>query len=418
MQPMDANEVVAAAQATDDYQPQWGQWTRQLVIVGLLIAVVYGLILLAPVMKLLSITFLLSLVMFAPSRLIWRYWHIPYGLAVTLCYGLAFLLLAVTLVFLIPASVDEANSLRHDAEQRYNQLQDTLRRYTPDEGIVMVFGLRLDANPVIDPLRNLALGTDQAAASDTSLISGADLRQVVATTTGVLAAALSGIAISVSTSAMALFLSFLVLLDLPHLERAVLGSIPPAYQREWSLLMRQIGSVWKGFFRGQALISFIVAVLTWLQLTLMGVQNAAVVAVLVGVISLIPNLGAILALVPVAVISLLQGSSVLTGLSNGAFALLAVSVNLVITQIIYNVVAPKIIGDAVNLPVPVIVVGVFLGAALGGVLGAFLITPIIGTVRLIAVYLLKKIGRQDPFPGQVPAGAPATELRNAIQSGS
>jgi len=71
-----------------------------------------------------------------------------------------------------------------------------------------------------------------------------------------------------------------------------------------------------------------------------------------------------------------------------------------ITQVIYNVVAPKIIGDAVHLPIPVFIVGVFLGAALGGVLGAFLVTPIIATIRVIVAYLLKKIGRQNPFPGQ------------------
>ena len=58
-------------------------------------------------------------------------------------------------------------------------------------------------------------------------------------------------------------------------------------------------------------------------------------------------------------------------MSNGAFAALVVVVNLIITQVICNVAAPKIIGDAVHLPISVII-----------------------------AYLLKKIGRQDPFPGQ------------------
>jgi predicted PurR-regulated permease PerM len=143
-----------------------------------------------------------------------------------------------------------------------------------------------------------------------------------------------------------------------------------------------------------------VAGLTWLQLSLMGAHNAVVVAVVSGVISLIPNIGSVLALVPVAATSLLQGSSIFTGLSNVVFAALVVVVNLIITQIVYNVAAPKIIGDAVHLPIPVIIVGVFFGAALGGVLGAFLVTPIIATMRVIIAYLLKKIGRQDPFPGE------------------
>ena len=60
--------------------------------------------------------------------------------------------------------------------------------------------------------------------------------------------------------------------------------------------------------------------------------------------------------------------------------------------------APKILGDAVNVPLPIIIVGLFVGAALGGILGAFLITPVIGTVRVVTHYLVTKIERQDPFP--------------------
>ncbi len=383
---------------------------RQVVIVGLLIGVVYALTLLAPVMSLLSMTFLLSLVMFSPSRLIAHHLKVPYGLAVTVCYAIVVLLLAVALTRFIPASVDAANTLRSAAEQRYNQLQDALQHYTPDQGVVTVLGIRVDLNFLIDPARNLLLG--QTTTRDTSLVNTGDLRQLVTTMTDMLASAVSGITGIVSVSLMALFISFLVLLDLPSLGRALPNWIPPAYHRESALLIQHLGAVWNGFFRGQALIAVIIAILTWLQLTLMGVQNTGVVAVFVGVISLIPTLGGIIALVPVAAIALLQGSTVFTDLPNGTFAVLVVVVNLIISQIIWNVVAPKILGDAVNLPLPIILVGVFIGAALGGILGAFLITPILGTARVILVYLLKKIGRQDPYPGQEPTWAFATAFSN------
>ena len=183
------------------------------------------------------------------------------------------------------------------------------------------------------------------------------------------------------------------------------------------MLIQQIGSVWHSFLRGQVLITFILAVATWLQLTLMGVQNSVLVAILSGVISLIPTIGGIIALVPVAAIALIQGSTVFTDLSAGTFAVMVVIVNLVITQIISNVAAPKIMGNAVNLPLPIIMVGIFIGAALGGVVGAFLITPLIGMVRVIVVYLLRKIRRQDPFPGELPRGASRTESLNYVQVG-
>jgi predicted PurR-regulated permease PerM len=397
---MSANTAAVEPQNSAEYEPQWSTWARQVVIIGLLIAAVYALVLLAPVMKLLSMTFLLSLLMFAPSRLLARYLPVSYGLAVMLCYGLVILLFAGALLIFVPSAVEAGNNLRREAEQYSAQLQQSLESYTTADGFVTLAGLRIDLNPLIEPLRNLALGASENTGSNTSLVGSGDLQQAVTNAAAVLTPIISGITLSLSTSLMAFFISFLVLLDLPHLERAVLAAIAPAYQHEFALLARDVGRVWKGFFRGQALVSLIVACLTWLQLALMGAHNAVVVAVVSGVISLIPNIGSVLALVPVAATSLLQGSSIFTGLSNVAFAALVVVVNLIITQVVYNVAAPKIIGDAVHLPIPVIIVGVFLGAALGGVLGAFLVTPIIATIRVIVAYLLKKIGRQDPFPGQ------------------
>ena len=399
---IDQSRVVSAAQPGNEYQPQWSTWTRRVAVISLLIAVVYAMTLLAPVMRLLAMTFLLSLVMLAPIQLITRYLPLPHGFAVTLCYGLAILLLAISLTLFIPALADGTDRLRREAEQRYGQLQDTLRQYTPDQGIVTVLGIRIDFNPFIQPIQSLASGRDQNPGQEPALISASDLRQVVTPITEMLTSAISGTAGFVSTSVMALFLSFLVLLDLPKLHRALPGWIPPAYHREYTLLVQQISSIWNRFFRGEVLIAFILALLTWLQLTLMGIQNAAVVAVFCGFISLIPTIGGIIALVPLSIIAFLQGSTVFTELSNGTFALLVVIVNLALSQIIWNVVGPKILGDAVNLPLPIIIVGVLVGAALGGILGAFLITPLIGTVRVITVYLFRKIGQQDPFPGQEP----------------
>jgi hypothetical protein len=51
---IDRSSVVAAAQNADEYQPQWSTWTRRVAALGLLIAVIYAMTLLAPVMGLLS----------------------------------------------------------------------------------------------------------------------------------------------------------------------------------------------------------------------------------------------------------------------------------------------------------------------------------------------------------------------------
>jgi len=144
----------------------------------------------------------------------------------------------------------------------------------------------------------------------------------------------------------------------------------------------------------------IIGALTFAQLIVMGVPGALPLSLIVAAISLIPSIGGILALIPLAIVPLLQGSSVLREMNNASFALLVVGVNLVISQVIWNGVAPKIMGNAVSLPLPMIIVGIIIGAAVGGVLGAFLIVPILGTIRVLVFYLVAKVSRRDPFPGE------------------
>ncbi len=408
---------VVAPMEENGYQPQWSTWTRQAMLVALVIAAVYGLTLLAPVMQLLTLTFLLSLVMFAPTRFFARYLPVPYSVAVALAYALIILVAVIAIVLFIPPATDNVRNLRDDGLRRYGQLQDTLRQTTPEQEVVEVLGMKVDLRPLIDPVRSLILGGETSPSQESAPISTSDIQQVFATLTATLTPAVSGITSFVSTALMALFISFLVLLDLPNLEKALPGWIPPDYHRELTILLHQIGNVWNGFFRGQLLIAIVLGILTWLQLTLMGIHNALVVAVFCGLISLIPTIGGIISLIPIALISFLQGSSVLPDLSNGTLMLLVVLINLVISQVIWNVVAPKILGDAVNLPLPIIIVGIFIGAALGGILGAFLITPIIGTIRVIVVYILRKVGRLDPFPGQEVPQPPVTMLHRTVQAG-
>jgi predicted PurR-regulated permease PerM len=174
------------------------------------------------------------------------------------------------------------------------------------------------------------------------------------------------------------------------------------YRREIYLLTTHVNSVWSGFFRGQLVICLLIGILTFLQLTLMGVGNAIGIAVIVALISLIPTIGGVIALIPMFFVPLLGGSSVpmFQNMSNVSLALLVTVIYLIWSQIVWTVVAPKILGDAVSIPLPVIILGIGVGLAIGGILGAFLIVPILGTLRLVVIYIIAKLNGRDPFPGQ------------------
>jgi predicted PurR-regulated permease PerM len=387
---------------SEGYQPEWSAFLRQLASVALMIAVVFALTLLLPVLSLLVTTALLAFLIQVPSRIIAKHTPLTFGGAVVLVY----LLLIVAILFItlavLPNAVQGIISLTRDMQLRYNELRDFLRAYTPEQGQVMLFEVAtIDLDPFLSPLRDLLLGTGDAVIAGQRLQAQApfDIGRVVTVATSTVASLLGSVGSLAGTFFLALFLSFLVLMDLPNYETNAMQSVSPAYQREFAILMNRLSAVWNGFFRGQLTVGLVIGILTYIQLLLMGVSQPVLVAVVVALISLIPTIGGFIALVPLGLVPLIQGSSVFLEMNNALFAILVVGVNLLWTQVIWNVVAPKIIGDAVSLPLPAIIIGIFIGTALGGALGAFLIVPILGSLRVLAFYVLAKIGRRDPYPG-------------------
>jgi len=414
--------------------PQWDRTTRLVVVIFLIIAAVYALTLIAPVMQLVIFSFLIAFLIHGPARALTRRLPISWPLAVVLLYLLFILAILGSLLIVIPPVVSGVNALLVEGAQAYENLKDTLRDYTPEMGVIDLLGVRVNFNSVLVPLRQFILGGELAAepvegepaaedeqpaesttpageqpAGDTAAAENLlepinfdqlldSISSIAGQITGTVTSAITTVTGFFGTLLLAIFVSFLILLDWPRTREALINWVTPGYRREFQLLGREITRVWNGFFRGQVTISAIIGVATWIQLTLMGIEGAEVLALFTALISLIPTVGGLISLVPLGFVPLLRGSTVFVDMPYGLVALLVIGVNIVLNQVIWNVAAPLILGDALDLPLSVIIVGVLIGAAVGGLLGAFLVAPLMGTVRVVVDYLLHKIRAEDPFP--------------------
>jgi predicted PurR-regulated permease PerM len=380
-----------------------------LIIVG-----IYLLTLIAPVLPMLTIAFLIAFVMFLPSRYIARRTPVPYAVAVILLYALLIVVLVIGMLLITPSLVSGINNLLVSLQSGYSQLINSIEQLKPETSVVDIFGVRVDMSDIVATLQS---ALNSGIAPNTTLTPGqlADPIRVQQATLGSLinqilplfgsvsatiTSAIGSITGFIGSFLLAVFVSFLVLLDVPITQHMLAKQIPEGYHREFALLINKVVHVWNGFFRGQVLIGFAIGVLTFIQLSWMGISNTFTLAVITGTISLIPTIGGIFALFPLALIPLIQGSSTFPDAPRGLLALLVVGINLVISQLIWNVIAPKILGDALDLPLPVIIVGVFIGAAAAGVLGAFLAAPVMATLRVLISYIWHKVNRTDPFPNE------------------
>lgn len=120
------------------------------------------------------------------------------------------------------------------------------------------------------------------------------------------------------------------------------------------------------WMKGQMLLGILIAVLTYLVLSLMGIQYALLLSLIAGLMELIPY-GILIALIPAVSFSYLSG-----GLST---ALMVAGAYLIIHQFEVFLFSPLVIRKVVGLSPLIIILSVLIGLELGGFWGLVLAIP-------------------------------------------
>ena len=131
--------------------------------------------------------------------------------------------------------------------------------------------------------------------------------------------------------------------------------------------------------RGQLTLSIIVGVLTYLGLRILDIPFALPLALIAGILEIIPIIGPIISAIP----------AILVGLTVAPIIGLAVAALFFIVQQLENhVIVPVVMSKVVGLQPPVIILGLLVGAKLAGIGGAFLAVPLIVVSRIILTEIL------------------------------
>jgi predicted PurR-regulated permease PerM len=161
--------------------------------------------------------------------------------------------------------------------------------------------------------------------------------------------------------------------------------------------MNRLSATWRAYFRGQFILMFTVGTITLIGNTALGLPGAFSLAVIAGLLELVPNFGPFLAAVPAIMVALLQGSTY-WGVNHFIFALMVIGFYVLVQQVENNFIVPRVLGGAVKLHPLVIMGGVVVGASVAGIVGALLAAPVIASGKEIMSYLYAKLLSQDPFP--------------------
>lgn len=183
-----------------------------------------------------------------------------------------------------------------------------------------------------------------------------------------------------------LILVLYFLATLPMLKGAIYALVPATRRpRVVSLseeVMRRVGS----YAIGQVAVASVNAFFSWLMMLVVGIPYAAVLAVAVGFLGLVPMVGATLGAVVVGIVALFDEPKK---------AIIAIIYYIVYQQLENYAVMPRIMQRTVSVPGAVTVVAAMTGGALLGMLGALIAIP--AAAGLLLIYEEVIVPRQDQY---------------------
>lgn len=164
---------------------------------------------------------------------------------------------------------------------------------------------------------------------------------------------------------------------------AWLASFLPEHHELAGAVWRDVNRQLQSFVGGKVVQMLVVGVVSFIIFTIIGLNYAPLLAVIIAVAVLIPYIGAAAATVPVAAVALLQwGVSLDAAIAIGAY--------LVIHALDGNVLVPLLFSEAVAIhPVAIIVAILFFGG-IWGVWGVFFAIPLAVLVKAVITAWPKK----------------------------
>ncbi|MFC1767716.1 AI-2E family transporter [Candidatus Margulisiibacteriota bacterium] len=187
-----------------------------------------------------------------------------------------------------------------------------------------------------------------------------------------------------------LVFTFYLLLDGERYIRLMLMLIPTKYRKEVTKVANDINETLGAYIRGLVILIFIMGFDAWIFLAIFQVDYAILLAVLTGILEIIPLIGPVAATILVALVALYQ-PVVAYGLSNMALAAILIVIYFILRQIEDYLIIPAVVGKFIHVHPLIVIFAILIGAKAGGILGVFLALPVAAVLKILFYYFYPKL---------------------------
>ncbi len=314
------------------------------------------------IIMLFTLAWMVAFVLLPLAKLLNTRLHLPWWLSVGTVYLLFFAGILALGIILIPLLVAQLAELVVATPNYFQQLPEWyagIQSYLPEP-------LRSENLPAVLAQRDFV----------------APLQQVA---TGLLQNALSlatGIATALFAFVLLVIVSFYLTLDGDRIAHGILQLIPPEHQEGARFFSESVDRSFGGFLRGQVIQAFVYAAGTAIIMYVAGVKYIVLATTIAAIGMIIPFVGPFIAIIPPILFAALQGSLSLT--IGVAVALL------VLQQLVFNVLAPKVMSQAVGIHPLLVFLAILIGSKAAGIAGAVFGVPVAAVIAAMAGFIYQR----------------------------
>ena len=171
--------------------------------------------------------------------------------------------------------------------------------------------------------------------------------------------------------------------------------------------LSEVNGVLSQFVRGALLDAVIVAILSSIGLSVIGLDFAVFIGVFAGIANVIPYFGPLLGMIPAFIIGLFT--------EDFTQAAVAVIVLIIVQQIDSNIIYPKVVGSSTGLHPLTVLLAVSVFGYFGGIIWMILAVPIAGIIQAFIVKWAFRKERKlegSAQPAAETADSPASEIKS------
>ncbi len=203
-----------------------------------------------------------------------------------------------------------------------------------------------------------------------------------------------------------LMIGAFILIDLDKVHAFLRSLFPANVRDDYDVIISGINKGLSGVIRGQLVICLINACMTYVGLLVFGIKYQLILAMVAGLMSLIPIFGSILSSVPIVIVALASGDQGVDVFRGIAILLWIIGIHLIEA----NVLNPKIIGTAAKIHPVLVIFALFFGEYSYGLVGALLAVPILSAIQVVFMYFYRKRWKDAPRPQTGPLTRPVEPL--------